>query len=133
MSHSCGRFSIDSHFGTRDPQVRALFDDLVAAVRSIGPLHVYAQKTRIVFQNRGRFVAVVPRKHHLGGHLWLKRAHEHAVVYRVESLLDRDFVHHFRLSERSQLDAGFRQLLREAYRVGDQEFEELSLDPDAER
>jgi hypothetical protein len=121
MAHSCGDVSLDSHFAGKDPRVREVFAALVSAAESLGPVHVYAQRTRIVFQTRGRFVAVTPRKHHLGGHLWLKRAREHPAVHRVESLLDRDFLHHFRLTAAPEIDSGFRELLREAYAVGCQE------------
>lgn len=122
MSHSCGTHTIEEHFHDKGPEIRELFDELVRAVRTIGPVHVYAQKTRIVFQTRGRFVAVTPRKGHLGGHLWLKRSRYHPLIHRIDSL-GRDFVHNFRLREREDLDKSFRDLLREAYSVGDQEFD----------
>ena len=121
MSHSCGHHTIDEHFLNSDTQVRELFDALLNAVQLLGPVHAYAQKTRIVFQTRGRFVAVTPRKHHLAGHLWLKRQRQHPLVHRIESLLDRDFVHNFRLTTASQIDHDFRDLLAEAYSVGSQE------------
>jgi hypothetical protein len=121
MSHSCGHYSIDRHFLGCDAHVRELFDALLEAVRAIGPVHAYAQKTRIVFQTRGRFVSITPRKHHLAGHLWLKRRRRHPLVHRIESLLDRDFVHSFRITAASQIDPAFRRLLAEAYSVGSQE------------
>jgi hypothetical protein len=120
-SHSCGHHTIDEHFEGKDANVREVFDALLAAARELGPVHAYAQKTRIVFQTRARFVAVTPRKHHLGGHLWLKRRRPHPLVHRIESLLDRDFVHNFRLTSAEELDDNFRDLLREAYDVGSQE------------
>ena len=124
MSHSCGHHTIDEHFEGKSPQIRELFEALVRAVRRCGRVHIYAQKTRIVFQTRGRFVAVTPRKHHLGGHIWLKRPRVHQLVHRIDPLLDRDFVHNFRLTRCEELDEGFCALLREAYAVGKQEFEE---------
>ena len=124
MSHSCGRHSIDEHFENKDPGVRYLFEELVRAARECGPVHVYAQKTRIVFQTRGRFVAVTPRKHHLGGHIWLKRSRSHPRIHRIDPLLDRDFVHNFRLTRPEDIDDGFRELIREAYLVGNQEYRE---------
>jgi len=123
MSHSCGQHTIDEHFEGKDREVREIFDSLVRAVRRIGRVHVYAQKTRIVFQTRGRFVAVTPRKHYLGGHIWLKRRRGHPVVHRIESLLDRDYVHNFRLTCSEDLDESFCDLLSEAYLVGSQEFD----------
>lgn len=122
MSHSCGRHTIDEHFAGKPQEVRALFEALVRAARRVGPVNVYAQKTRIVFQTRGRFVAVTPRRHYLSGHLWLKRRRSHPSIHRIESLLDRDFVHNFRLTTADELDEPFQDLLREAYTVGTQEF-----------
>src|SRR5262245_23963917 len=121
MSHSCGSHAIVGHFRGADPVVREIFDALVAAAEAIGPVHVYAQKTRIVFQTRGRFVALTPRKSLMAGHLWLKRRRTHPAIHRVESLRDRDFVHNFRLGSVREIDRGFRALLREAYRVGSQD------------
>jgi hypothetical protein len=122
MSHSCGRHTIDEHFDGKPPEVRELFESLVREARRFGPVSVYAQKTRIVFQTRGRFVAVTPRRHYLSGHLWLKRRRSHPLVHRTEALLERDFVHNFRLTTSDELDEPFRDLLREAYIVGKQEF-----------
>jgi hypothetical protein len=122
MSHSCGHHSLEEHFQTKDPQIRELFDVLVSATRRFGPFHVYTQKTRIVFQTRGRFVAVTPRQQYLGGHIWLKRSRSHRMIYRIDNLLDRDFVHHFRISRIEDIDDAFCDLLRESYSVGKQEF-----------
>lgn len=121
MSHSCAAHTIDEHFAGKDPLIRALFDALVEAARRFGAVHVYAQKTRIVFQTRGRFVAVTPRRSHLGGHIWLKRRRDHPLIHRTEALLDRDFVHNFRITRLEDLDDGFCDLLREAYAVGSQD------------
>ena len=122
MSHSCGRYSIDEHFVDKPSEIRDIFDALLRVVRRFGRVHVYAQKSRIVFQTRGRFVSITPRKSHLGGHIWLKRPRTHPLVFRIESLLDRDFVHNFRLTKRDDLDESFCDLLREAYSVGSQAF-----------
>src|SRR5262245_6839995 len=121
MSHSCGRHSIDEHFFNKNEEIRQIFDVLVRTVRSIGPVHVYAQKTRIVFQTRGRFVAIIPRRSHLGGHVWLKRRRTHELIYKIDDL-GRDFVHNFRITRPEDLDEGFLDLLREAYQVGSQEY-----------
>jgi predicted RNA-binding Zn-ribbon protein involved in translation (DUF1610 family) len=127
MSHSCGRHTIEEHFNNKSPVIRGVFDELVRAVRRIGPVHIYAQKTRIVFQTRGRFVAVTPRKSHLGGHLWLKRPRSHPLIHRIDRL-GRDFVHNFRLKFLEDLDTSFCDLLGEAYAVGNQEFDADSAD-----
>ena len=123
MSHSCGHHSIDEHFQNKDTLTRELFDALLRATRHFGPFHVYAQKTRIVFQTRARFVSMTPRQKYLGGHIWLKRARPHPLIHRIDSLLDRDFVHNFKITQLADLDDAFCDLLRESYSVGNQEFD----------
>jgi hypothetical protein len=123
MSHSCGHHTIDEHFEGKSPLICELFEALQRAIRHFGPIQVYAQKTRIVFQTRGRFVAVTPRKNYLGGHIWLKRPRSHPLVHRIDPLVGRDFVHNFRITRPEDLDECFCDLLREAYSVGKQEFD----------
>jgi hypothetical protein len=57
--HSCGTFDLEDHFQGQDDHVREIFDALVELVEGFGPVTVYAQKTRIVFQVRTRFASVV--------------------------------------------------------------------------
>jgi hypothetical protein len=119
MSHSCGVYDLDHHFARRPPAVRALFDRLVKATRSIGPFKVECQKTRIVLQVRVRFAALVPLRKGLRGHLWLTRAVPGPPVVRIEALLPGCHLHHFLLKGREDVEA-LRARLREAYRVGEQ-------------
>lgn len=113
--HSCGIFSIDDHFAGKDLIVHHIFDALKTAVERFGPVTVYAQKTRIVFQVRTRFVAVVPRKKWLTGHIWLKKESSHPRIYRIEMFTFRDFGHQFRLHTPDDIDDAFTKLLHEAY------------------
>ena len=119
--HSCSQHDLDDHFVDKDPLVRALFDDLAAAIQSFGPVEIYAQKTRIVFTVRVRFVAVSPRKRWLDGHVWLKRRADDPHFRRIELLPPTNYIHHFRLTDPAQLDEDFIALLRESYAVGRQE------------
>jgi hypothetical protein len=120
MSHSCGRHSIEEHFAGKPETTRQLFAALRDLVAKVGPAECYAEKTRIVFQTRGRFLAVTPRQHWLACHLWLKRKLAHARYHRVDSLAGRDFVHHFRLSSEEELDDELLEHIRESYAVGSQ-------------
>ncbi|MCI0337129.1 MAG: DUF5655 domain-containing protein [Acidobacteria bacterium] len=123
MWHSCSNYPIEYHFIGRDPIVRRLFDEYVEFVERCGPVTVYAQKTRIIFQTRARFTGVVVRKTGLECHLWLKRRVESPRFHRIESLGSRDHVHYFRLTDPSQLDDELAGLLKEAYAVGSQDYQ----------
>ncbi len=122
MSHSCGRYRLADHLAGKDPLVRRLFNGLRDMARENGPVTVYAQKTRIVFQNRGRFISLVPRKHWLDCGLWLKRRVEHHRVRRIEPVPPHDYVHHVCLTKPDEIDQELAALVREAYAVGCQEY-----------
>lgn len=120
MWHSCRRDAIADHFRGKDPAVRALYRRFAALVRRCGPVTVYAQKSRIVFQTRARFAGVAPRKRWLDAAVWLKRRLESPRFYRIESITPRDHVHRFRIERPADCDRWLGGLLREAYAVGSQ-------------
>jgi hypothetical protein len=84
----------------------------------LGPLTVYAQKTRIVFMVRVRFASVVVRKRSLDFALWLTRRVDHPRRGRTEVFGPRIFYNHFRLTSPEEVDESLQMLLREAYGIG---------------
>ncbi len=120
MWHSCTRYRLADHFAGKDPGVKRVFDRLRRLVEACGPVTVYAQKTRIVFQGRVRFGGCVVRRRWLDGGLWLTRRAEHPKLVGVEQPIAGCFVHRFRLAAVADLDAGLAGLIREAYAVGQQ-------------
>ena len=60
-------------------------------VQEYGNVTVYAQKTRIVFQVRTRFAAIVPRIRWLNAQIWLRRRGEHPASQRVEMYTYREY------------------------------------------
>jgi hypothetical protein len=124
--HSCGRYHLTDHFREKDPAMRRLFQEFKKQVQNVGPATVYAQKTRIVFQTRGRFVSVVVRKKWLDVGLWLKRRRDHARLYKIEFYPPSDYVHRIRLAELSDIDRVLASFVREAYKVGRQEYGQIA-------
>ena len=121
MWHSCARYAIDDHFRGKDPAIRKLFGRFRALIEALGPVTVYAQKTKIVFQVRARFAGTTPRTKWLDCAFWLKRRASHPLIRRVESPTPRDHIHYFRLTAWEEVDNRLAGLLAEAYRVGCQE------------
>ena len=121
MWHSCGRYRLADHFRGKSPLVRQLFSRFQALVRKCGPVTMYAQETRIVFQARARFASALPRHHWLDCALWLKRRVELPRFRRIGSPTPRDHVHHVRLTKLAELDRELAALVREAYAVGCQQ------------
>lgn len=118
LSHSCCRFTEDEFFAGREPQ-RALYRAFLAFVRRCGTVTVNINKTRISFQGRARFASVnrVTRDG-LACHIWLKRRLESPRFNRIEHLPPGDHVHHFKLTQVSDLDEEMAGWIAEAYEVG---------------
>jgi hypothetical protein len=120
QSHACGRHSLSAHFLGKPPEIRALFDAVVAAIRDIGPVRVLPEKTRIAFQVRMSFAQVSPRRQWVDGHVVLARRLEHPRFRKIETISPRNHVHVFRIHRADEIDADFRAWLAEAYSVGEQ-------------
>lgn len=119
--HACGRHDLAAHFRGKTRLARQLFNAFVAAVRRCGPVTIVPEKSRIAFQTRMSFAAVMIRSTRLVGHLVLAVRFERPCFHRIDSLSPRNHVHHFRIQQPGELDPEFQQLLQAAYRVGWQE------------
>ncbi len=121
QTHTCAALkTLESHFVDRDPRVRATYDAIVEALKSIGPVTVLPEKTRIALQVRMSFAALIPRKRWLDGHLVLARRIGSPRFRRIETFSPRNILHGFRLESPDEVDPEFISWLEEAYRVGEQ-------------
>jgi len=111
---------LETHFAGKPPEIRTIFDAVLAAVRRCGPVTVLPEKTRIAFQVRMSFAQVTPRTRWVDGHVVLARRLEHPRFRRIDTISPRNHVHHFRLSSLSDVDAVVEGWLTEAYAVGEQ-------------
>ena len=115
--HSCVRVPLGAHFRGRAASLYPTFQVWAALARTCGPVTIYAQKTRIVFQARVRFAATVVRARHLDAHLWLKRRVQHPLLGRTESFGSLGYAVHFHLTSPGDIDEPLAALMREAYHL----------------
>ena len=120
QTHTCGLHDLDHHFVGREPIVRELYDLVASTVRSLGPVIILPEKTRIAFQVRMSFAQVTPRKRWLDGHVVLARRLEHPRFRKIETFSPRNHLHAFRLEQPEDVDDTFIDWMREAYDVGAQ-------------
>jgi Domain of unknown function (DUF5655) len=121
QSHTCAPLTrLEDHFARSAPEVRAAFEAILTAVRRVGPVTVLPEKSRIALQVRMSFVALIPRRRWLNGHLVLARPIDSPRLLSVQTLSPRNVVHTFRLHGPEEVDAEFSGWLTEAYRVGEQ-------------
>jgi hypothetical protein len=119
--HSCGVYELEDHLKDASPGVRAIYDSFASAIDALGSVEILPEKTRIAFQVRMSFAAVTLKREHLDGHVVLARRVEDPRFLKIESLSPRNHVHHFRLTDVSEVDDQVKTWLAEAYSVGRQE------------
>ncbi len=98
--------------------MRETFNRIIAAVRTLGPVDVLAEKTRVALHVRMSFAALMPRRAWLDGHLVLARSIDSRRFRRVEVFSSSNVLHAFRLTQPDEVDDEFRAWLAEAYEVG---------------
>jgi Domain of unknown function (DUF5655) len=116
-----------SHFEGKPPEVRAIYDAVLKAVRRCGPVKVLPEKTRIAFQVRMSFAQLTTRSKWVDGHVVLARRFEQPRFRKIESISARNHVHHFRLMSAAEVDEEVEEWLMEAYAVGEQKHLRNSL------
>jgi hypothetical protein len=119
QTHTCARLGeLERHFAGSAPVVRATFDRLLAVVSALGPFDVLSEKTRIALHARMSFVALMPRRSWLAGHLVLAREIRSPRFTRIDAYSPRNVVHQFKLRGPEDVDEEFAAWLGEAYDVG---------------
>ncbi len=121
QTHFCSDVQLESHFEGKPPETRRLYEAFLGAVRSHGPVVVLPEKTRIAFQVRMSFAALMPRRGYLRGHLVLAQRRESPCFCKIETISTRNHVHAFELRDAVQLQGDLGEYVGEAYRVGCQE------------
>ena len=120
QSHSCGRYTLASHFAGKPPVVRAIFNKLLAVAKQNGRVTVLPEKTRIAFHVRMSFAAFVIRRNWVDGHVVLARRFDHPRFRRIETFSPRNHLHAFRFQSVEEVDEEVAAWFAEAFRVGEQ-------------
>jgi Domain of unknown function (DUF5655) len=120
QSHACARHTLAEHLEGKPAAIIALYRQLEAVIQRMGPVIVVPEKTRIAFQVRMSFAAVMLKPRWIDGHVVLARRVESPRFRRIESISPRNHVHAFRLSALEEIDAELTAWIAEAYLVGEQ-------------
>lgn len=108
-------YSINDHFVHKDPSVRALYNQLVALLRTFGPIEEDPKKTSIHLNRKSALAGVETRK----DYLLLNIKSDHAIksprVVKVEQVSAKRFHHKVRISSSSDFNEELKTWLEEAY------------------
>jgi|SRR5215470_14933306 len=128
QSHSCLTRPLKEHFRGKSKAL-ALFRHLIRAIKSNGPVTVISSKTRVAFQTRMSFAAIMIRNDFLRGHLVLAERTPDARFFRIQTISPRNHIHEFMLKNPREIDRRFCELIAKAYAVGNQEHLRRSAKP----
>jgi len=120
QSHSCGLYSVEGFLKGKSAVAVALFRKFVSVYKTIGPYELHPVKTRVALLTQIRFASVNRLgPNYLDGHFVLtRRLPDESIVYRIDNLNDRLFVHHFRIYKPEAINAKFKKYMRMAYLAG---------------
>ncbi len=118
QTHACGRWTLERHLEGRPPEVVETVERVLALARSIGPVDVVPEKTRIALATRMSFAALVVRTRWVDGHVVLARRLQSPRFTRIETFSPRNHLHGFRLRAPEEADDELAAWLTEAYAVG---------------
>ena len=107
--------TVSDHFVNKDPAVRALYDQLVALLRTFGPTEEDPKKTSIHLNRKSALAGVETRKDCLL--LNIKSSHpiHSSRIEKAEQISAKRFHHKVRISSPNDLDEELKTWLEEAY------------------
>jgi hypothetical protein len=111
-------FTVASHFAKSSDPVRATYDALLAASRSLGPVREEAKKTSIHLVRSSAFAGVATRKDSLILTLKSDKPLKHHRIQRAERTSANRWHLELRLANPDDVDAQLRSWLAAAYALG---------------
>jgi hypothetical protein len=119
MGKDAEAWSVERHLEGLPESIVGLYDRFISLVEDCGPFTYSVTKTAITLKGQRRgFAGAKPKPRWLGGYLDMRMPVRDARIRRVSPYTKRLFVHQFRLTDPSQLDAEFAGWVQEAYAVG---------------
>ena len=118
QAHSCQVVPLRAHLRKADPTARALYQAVIAAIRTCGPLQVAPTKTGINLLSGTSLGGITLHPGYLNLGLVLTHRVEDPRVVSVLQISPRSFAHRFRLRSLAELDPQLKAWIREAYAVG---------------
>jgi Domain of unknown function (DUF5655) len=122
MWHSCGAFTLEDLFAKSAPDVIELARRYVELLRSLGPVQVIPQKSRLVCVARVRFASVYPRRRGFLAGFALRRWLDSPRIAKTEDYGPRWRYHFVLVQSEADLDDELRGWLQESHdTVGQQD------------
>lgn len=124
QQHECADFGIEDFVKGKSPQAVQLFYAFLERFFEAGPYELQPAKSRVTLTVKTRFAAINKLgDDYLDGHLVLDNPNPNeSVIYKIENLPNRSFLHHFRIYHPDDINDALMHLMQMAYKVGLREY-----------
>ena len=112
-------YSVNDHFASRDPAIRALYDQLLKVLKTFGPIVEEAKKTSIHLVRTSALAGVETRKDCLLLNIKADHKINSPRVEKAEQISAKRFHHRVRISKLNDFDAELKGWLKHAYDISD--------------
>jgi hypothetical protein len=112
-------YSVNDHFVNKDPAVRALYDQLVALLKTFGTIEEDPKKTSIHLNRNSALAGVETRKDYLLLNIKSNHAIKNPRVVKAEQVSAKRFHHKVRISSPGDFDEELKAWLEEAYSLSE--------------
>ncbi len=112
-------YSVNDHFVNKDPAVRALYDQLVALLRTFGPIEEDPKKTSIHLNRKSALAGVEARKNYLLLNIKSDHKIQSSRIAKAEQISAKRFYHKVRISAATDFDKELEGWLKEAYQLSE--------------
>lgn len=110
-----GSYTVDDHFVNKGPDLRGLYDQLVALLRTFGPIEEDPKKTSIHLNWKSALAGVETRKNYLLLNIKSDHAIKSPRIEKAEHISANRFHHKVRISSSNDFDEELKIWLKEAY------------------
>src|SRR5947209_6672705 len=116
QSHTCvPGITVDAAFAGRPPEQRAIYDEILAYLESLGPVHEDAVSVGVFLKRDRKLAEVRPRSRDISLAVYLPSPVEHPRIVRVIGRGGPRVVHQTVLRDVSDVDDQVRQWLAHAF------------------
>lgn len=115
MAAKTGGFTVKSHFESKDPAVRQIYDRVLRAAGKFGPVVEEPKKTSIHLVNKTAFAGVVTRKSAIVLTIKSDRKLSSPRIHKSERTSANRFHHEVKITSPADVDAELVKWLKDAY------------------
>lgn len=120
QSHSCGSFTVADFLKGKSETAIDLFNYFISEYKKFGEFDIHPVKTRVALLTKMRFCSINKiGKDYIDIHLVFTQPYtDNLCFYKIDNLVNRFFVHHLKIYNKSEINKEVRKYMVLAYEIG---------------